>query len=473
MFSSGGVNQMKEVILNMNENEKYRTIKELVDHNGNKDRAARKLGITRRQVDRLINVYKKKGKAGFIHGNRNRQPANSLSQELSDNIVTLYSEEYQGWNFKHFHDKLVEDEKINVSYASVYGILTKAGFDSPKIQRRTRRKKAKAAKPAEKKLAVVPGSEEIINKEVPIEISHPRKERSKYFGERVEMDASIHDWFGGFKTALHLAVDHASGNVLAAWFEKQETLKGYYQLLWMILTTYGIPMMFFTDNRTVFNYNRSNIKKDSNDVLTQFGYACKQLGIEIRTSSVSQAKGLVERDNGTFQDRLVNELKKEKITTIEAANDYLVNVFVPDFNKRFGRDIRRFTSVMEQAPSREKINVILSVLSSRVFDNGSAIKYDNRYYQAHDENDRLVCFKPKQECLVAKAFDGNLYVTVGGLVYKLVELKRNASTSPEVDPDARKPEKKKHYIPPMNHPWRVQQFKKHRDDAHQFQSYGL
>lgn len=464
---------MKEVDLRMNEEEKYLIIKELVDHNGNKNRAAMKLGISRRQVDRLIIVYKEKGKAGFIHGNRNRQPANSLSQELSDNIVTLYAQEYQGWNFRHFHDKLIEDENIIVSYASVYGILTKAGFSSPKIQRRTRLKKAKAARQEEKKQSAIPAPEAIGNREIPIESSHPRKERSKYFGERVEMDASIHKWFGDGKSALHLAVDHASGNVLAAWFEKQESLKGYYQLLWMILTTYGIPMMFFTDNRTVFNYNRSNLKKDSSDVLTQFGYACKQLGIEIRTSSVSQAKGLVERDNGTFQDRLVNELKKKKIISIEDANEYLVSVFVPDFNRRFGRNIRQFTSVMEEAPSREKINVILSVLSPRKFDNGSAIKYENHYYQAYDENSRLVCFKPKQECLVARAFDGNLYVTVGEFVYKLVELRRNASTSPEIDPAPEKPEEKKNPIPPMNHPWRVQQFKKHRDDAHRFQNYGL
>lgn len=464
---------MKEVILKMNENEKYLVIKDLVDHDGNKDRAARKLGISRRQVDRLIIVYKEKGKAGFIHGNRNRQPANSISQELSDTIVTLYAEEYQGWNFSHFHDKLVEDENIKVSYASVYSILTKAGFNSPKVRKSTRIRKAKAARLAEKKPGTIPEPEESGNKEIPIELSHPRRERSKYFGERVEMDASIHKWFGGFKTALHLAVDHASGNVLAAWFEKQETLKGYYQLLWTILTTYGIPMMFFTDNRTVFNYNRSDLKKDSSDVLTQFGYACKQLGIVIKTSSVSQAKGLVERDNGTFQDRLVNELRKNKITTIERANEYLVNVFVPDFNRRFGMDIKRFTSVMEEPPSREKLNVILSVLSPRKFDNGSAIRYENHYYQAHDENDRLVCFKPKQECLVARAFDGNLYVTVGELVYRLVELKKNAATSAEIDPEQDKPEEKKHYIPPMGHPWRVQQFKKHRDDAHRFQMYGL
>lgn len=176
---------MKEVILKMNENEKYLVIKDLVDHDGNKDRAARKLGISRRQVDRLIIVYKEKGKAGFIHGNRNRQPANSISQELSDTIVTLYAEEYQGWNFSHFHDMLVEDENIKVSYASVYSILTKAGFNSPKIRKSTRIRKTKAARLAEKKPGTIPEPEESGNKEIPIELSHPRRERSKYFGESV------------------------------------------------------------------------------------------------------------------------------------------------------------------------------------------------------------------------------------------------------------------------------------------------
>ena len=99
----------------------------------------------------------------------------------------------------------------------------------------------------------------------------------------------------------------------------------------------------------------------------------------VETTSVSQAKGLIERDNGTFQGRLINELKLNNITTIEAANDYLINTFVPKFNKRFALDYKKFSSVYEASPSAEKINYTLAILSPRKIDNGNSIKYKNIY----------------------------------------------------------------------------------------------
>ena len=118
-----------------------------------------------------------------------------------------------------------------------------------------------------------------------------------------------------------------------------------------------------------------NKRTSDKDVLTQYGYACKQLGVELETSSVSQAKGLIERTNGTFQGRLVNELKLHGITTIEEANKYLIDVFVPYFNNRFALDYKKFESVFEQSPNEEIINYTLAVLTPRKIDNGNSIKY--------------------------------------------------------------------------------------------------
>lgn len=179
--------------------------------------------------------------------------------------------------------------------------------------------------------------ENIVNHEMALEDSHPRGEKPKFFGEVIEQDGSIHLWFGGVKSCLHLAIDKATSTIAGAWFDKEETLNGYYHVLFQILTNYGIPYSFLTDNRTVFNYMLLNPDKRTSekDVLTQYGYACKQLGIELKTTSVSQAKGLIERTNGTFQGRLVNELKLNGITTIKEANKYLTEFFVPKFNSKF------------------------------------------------------------------------------------------------------------------------------------------
>ena len=307
---------------------------------------------------------------------------------------------------------------------------------------------------------------EIVNHEVALEDSHPRLEKPKYFGEIIEQDGSIHLWFGTKKSCLHLAIDKATSTIVGAWFDYQETLNGYYHVLYQILTTYGIPYRLFTDNRTVFNYMSLNPDKRTSekDVLTQYGYACKQLGIDLKTSSVSQAKGLIERTNGTFQGRLIQELRLNNITTIDEANKYLTEIFVPNFNQKFALDYQKFPSVFEVSPSENVINYTLAVLSPRKIDNGNSIKFNKEYYQPYLDNE-LKCFLPKTECLVIKAFNGDLLVTIDEKVYELRKLQRNMSVSKEFD-EAIKIKEKKKYIPPMSHPWKLASFKKQMKKAH-------
>jgi len=462
---------MKEVKLKMNEQEKYEVIKELVDHKGNKNRACEKLGLSKRQVNRLIIVYKEKGKSGFVHGNRARKPVSTLDKSISEDIILLYKSKYQEWNFSHFKDFLSKDENIKVSYNFVYKTLTNAGILSPKARKRTKKEFKKQQLLKEKKISYAMNEEQIetiVNHELALEDSHPRGEKPKYFGEVIEQDGSIHLWFGDIKTCLHLAIDKATSTIVGAYFDKQETLNGYYHVLYQILTNYGIPYKFLTDNRTVFNYMLLNPDKRTSekDVLTQYGYACKQLGIELKTTSVSQAKGLIERTNGTFQGRLVNELKLNGITTIEEANKYLIEVFVPSFNSKFAMDYKKFPSVFEESPSKEKINYTLAVLTPRKIDNGNSIKYYNKYYQPY-LNGQIKCFMPKTEVLVIKAFNGELLVTIDEKVYELTELTRNQKESEEFDNIFIKPKERKKYIPPMSHPWKLESFKRQMRLSHQ------
>ena len=460
---------MRKVELRMNEKEKYDVIKELVDHNGNKNRASEKLGISKRQVNRLIIKYKEKGKSGFVHGNRGHIPAKALDKSISENIILLYKNKYYDFNFIHFKKFLEKKENIFVSYKFIYNVLSKEGILSPKARKKTKREYAKQKLLREKKINLTMSDEKIneaINCEVALEYSHPRCEKPKYFGEIIEQDGSIHLWFGEKKTCLHLAIDKATSTIVGGWFDKQETLNGYYHVLYQILTNYGIPYKFLTDNRTVFNYMSLNPDKRSSDkdVLTQYGYACKQLGIDLKTSSVSQVKGLIERTNGTFQGRLVQELRFNNITTIEEANEYLIKTFIPDFNEEFALNYKKFPTVFEASPSVEKINYTLAVLTTRKIDNGNSIKYQNKYYQPY-QNNELKCFLPKTECLVIKAYNDDLLVSIDEKVYELKELNRNAKVSKEFDFVEEKKERKK-YIPPMTHPWKLTSFKKQMQKAH-------
>ena len=460
---------MRKVDLRMNEQEKYEVIKELVDHNGNKNRASKKLGISRRQIDRLVIKYKEKGKSGFVHGNRGHIPTKALDKSISEDIILLYRTKYQDFNFNHFKEYLEEEENINVSYDFIYKHLTKAGILSPRARKKTKRKFIKQKLLKEKKINLSMNKEQIntiINHEISLEDSHPRNEKPKYFGEIIEMDGSIHLWFGVKKVCLHLAIDKATSTIVGAYFDKQETLKGYYNILYQILNNYGIPYSFLTDNRTVFNYMSLNPDKRTSDkdVLTQFGYACKQLGIDLKTTSISQAKGLIERTNGTFQGRLVNELKLNGITTIEEANKYLTEIFVPKFNNKFAMNYKKFKSVFEKSPELNSINYTLAILTPRKIDSGNSIKFKNKYYQPYFNNE-LKCFLPKTECLVIESFSGELLVTIDEKVFELKELSRNERFSKEFD-EVKEIKSKIKYIPPMSHPWKIESFKKQLQKAH-------
>ena len=461
---------MRKVELRMKEQKKYEVIKELVEHGGSKERAALKLGITIRQVNRLIIIYKERGKEGFVHGNRSRKPATTLNKSLSEDIILLYKTKYQDFNFSHFKEYLEEEENIKVSYKFIYDTLTKEGILSPKARKRTIKEYIKQQLLKEKKINLAMSEKqinEIVNHEINLEYSHPRGEKPKYFGEIIEQDGSIHLWFGDKKTCLHLAIDKATSIIVGAWFDNQETLNGYYHVLYQILNNYGIPYKFLTDNRTVFNYMSLNPDKRTSekDVLTQYGYACKQLGIDLNTTSVSQAKGLIERTNGTFQGRLVNELKLNGITTIEEANKYLTEVFVPKFNSKFAMDYHKFKSVFEIAPSEEVINYTLAILTPRKIDNGNSIKYKNKYYQPYLNNE-IKCFLPKTECLVINAYNGDLLVAIDEQVLELKELSRNERFSKEFDEEVLEKQEKKKYIPLMTHPWKIEYFKKQIEKAH-------
>ena len=134
---------MRKVVLRMNEYNKYLIIKKLVENNGNKNNAAIKLNLSRRQIDRLIIIYKEKGKSGFVHGNRGHIPTKALDKSISENIILLYMNKYYDFNFNHFKKFLEKKENIFVSYKFIYNLLSKEGILSPKARKKTKREYAK------------------------------------------------------------------------------------------------------------------------------------------------------------------------------------------------------------------------------------------------------------------------------------------------------------------------------------------
>lgn len=447
---------MRKVELRMNEQFKYDIIKKLVETNGNKKRAAIKLNLSIRQIDRLIAGYKEKGKAFFVHGNRGRKPSHALSEEDKTEIEQLYLNKYFDCTYTAFAEFLAERENIYISVDEVRVILRDKYIFSPRTHKCTKKRLKQQLLKEQYQAKTKSEKADIQEKMVAIEDAHPRQPRCQYFGEELQMDACIHLWFGNEKTALHAAIDDATGNIVGLYFDKQETLNGYYNVTYQILTQYGIPYKIKTDKRTVFEYKKKASSLVEEDTFTQYAYACKQLGIQIETSSVPEFKPRVERLFQTLQQRLPQELRLAQITTINEANEFLKN-FIIRYNDKFSLCINNNKSVFEKQPEKQKINLILAVLAQRVVDKGHSIKFNNKYYRFLNKNGCPIYFHYGTKCIVIKSFDNELYATVDNSVFALEEIPEIQNKSKNFD-EIEEIIERKIYIPRMTHPWKKEYF---------------
>ncbi|RGO26929.1 ISNCY family transposase [Dorea sp. OM02-2LB] len=444
----------------MNEQEKYEIIKKLVDVNRNKLRAAQKLNLSIRQVNRLIKGYKEEGKAFFIHGNRGRQPVNTVPDDVKRMVIDLYTTKYYDANFTHYTKLLARLEGIELSVSTVTTILESQYILSPRVTKSKKKRIKKKLNQKKEQATTQKEKNKIQTNLVAVEDAHSRRPRCAYFGELLQMDASLHHWFGDEKSTLHIAVDDATSTLVGAWFDKEETLNGYYHVFHDILKNYGIPYKFFTDRRTVFTYQLKNAPSLDEDTYTQFAYACKQLGVEIECSSVPQAKGRVERMFQTLQSRLPLELRLAGITTVKEANEFL-NSYIKEFNAQFALPTNDIKSVFEAQPSDEKINQFLAVLTERTVDSGHCIQHKKCYYRMLDENGYQVHYRQGTRVLFIEAYDKRKFCCVNDThIYALEEIPKHESKSKELDVDYKKSKPKKQNIPSKDHPWRHSRFQK-------------
>lgn len=465
---------MRKVELRMNEEYKYKIIKKLVETNGNKKRAASQLNCTVRTINRLIIKYKTNGKSAFVHGNRGRLPSTTIPLDMKNKIVSLYINEFSNSNFSHFCEIVHREFNIKISDTTLNKWLRDEDVISPKARRHTKKLLKQQLKIKMKNSKSKKVKNDLKNSIALIDENdaHPRRPRSKYAGEMIQMDASSYYWIENEIWHLHVAIDDADGKIVGAYFDYQETLKGYYNVLYQILNNHGIPALFYTDKRTVFEYKRKDRAFDDEDTFTQFSYACHNLGIDIKTTSVPQAKGRVERLNQTLQSRLPVELKYARITNIEDANEFL-NSYIKKFNDQFALQLNTTKSVYEKQPDIEEINHTLAVLSPRKIDAAHCIRFKNKYYLPVSSENIKRYFRNKTECMVIEAFDGSLYVNILDTLYLMEEVPEHEHFSKEFDDDTdikEKPVKKK-YIPPITHPWKRMSFnnyvqkQKHRSGA--------
>ena len=450
---------MRKVELSLKELQKYEIIKKLIESNGNKNSAKIKLGLKSiRQINRLIKGYNEYGKEFFIHGNKGRKPKHALTSEFKDEIELLYTSKYFDCTYTQFAEYLDERENIHLSTAEVGQILRERYILSPRTRKATRKNLKKKLLAEKEKAKSKKEIAKLQSNIVAVEDAHPRQPRCIYFGEEIQIDACIHIWFGNIKTALHAAIDDSTGYVVAAYFDNQETLNGYYNVYHQILTKYGIPYMFKTDKRTVFEYNKKGTTSDEDNTFTQFAYACNQLGTSIECSSTPEFKPRIERLFESFQSRLIPELRLANIASLEEANAFLPS-FLDKYNSKFALCIDNTKSVFEKQPSEQKINLTLAVLSRRIVDTGHSICFKKKHYRTINNVGTPIYFGKGTKAMVIESFDKHLYASIEDSIFALEEIPEIQAYSKNFDEEL-PTEPKKIYIPKMIHPWKRESFEK-------------
>lgn len=430
----------------------YRLIKAVADGNMKAARASVELGISLEHTYRLKRKYKLEGKAGFIHKNTGNTPSNKFSIELENQILNLVKNKYFDFNFNHLNEKLKEHHQIHISYTKLTSLLNKNGIYSKRIQKRTRKKLAKT----KKENVIVTSSNTIMT---PIDyLPHPRLPRKKYFGEQIQMDASKDVYFGKEKVTLHLAIDNATKRIVGAYFDKEETLQGYYHVMAKILSNYGIPYELVTDRRTIFEYTKIKSPKLYEDTFTNFSYAMQNLGVLLTCSSIPQSKGQIERAFGYWHDRFPPEARLANITNIQDAN-LLLQKIVEEYNEKFSLPLKGITSVFEKQMNESEINLILTKMDVRKIDNGHCISYKKQYYQLQDQYQSPIYLKRKTIVNVIETFNGDLYSTFNDELFLLNPVEKRAIQSKAFDiKENKKKLKRKVYKPPMTHPWKAKSY---------------
>lgn len=453
-------------MLNDNERKKYETIDKVIKGKMTRKEASVELDLTLKQIDRLKKIYITDGEKGFIHGNRGKANTNKKDDTLINELEELYLKDFYDFNFEQFYEKIFG--KYDISYDAMLKRFTKDGILSPLAHNKTLKEYKEAMK------EVIANKDDFIQQEkielyksriIAFEKAHTRRASNLYvFGQEVQMDACEKFWFGDVVSYLHLAVDKATKKVLFGWFEFEEITRGYYVLLFHIIINYGIPAKIKADNRSTFSANNAKLKEQKN-FLTQFGKTCERLNITLETTSIATAKAHVERENGTFKNRLIAELRYEGITTIDKANDYLNNIFIPNMNKKFSYVIDVKTSIMrENDYTEEELKLIISERKDKVIDNASCVSNNYKYYiPVSPETGEVICFSKGTKCTLIINYDGDYCAEIENHYYQLTELEnRDYVMKKESETNIQTTKKEHHkYIPPKNHPWRKNMMLKH------------
>jgi len=400
----------------------YEEIKKVLNGRITQAEAAINLKKSERQIRRLVKKVREKGEEGLIHGLRGRESAKKINIERKEEIIDICAERYKGFSLTLAQEKLLEIEKISINRESLRHMLMEVGLWEPVRKGKRHRQ---------------------------------WRERKHYFGEMVQLDGSIHDWLEGRRPEMVLMsfIDDATGQVFAEFFEYEGTIPAM-KLLKMYIRRYGLPKTVYLDRHATYKSKREATIEEQlkgEEPMSQFERALKELGIEVIHAYSPQAKGRIERSFRTHQDRLVKEMRLQNIKTMEEANRFLREYYLPKHNRKFCvKPVNEEDSHMKLRQEQD-LNKILVIKTERTVRNDYTVVYEGKLYQIKTD----LALKGRK-VLICENLNGKMFVEYKGsrISYSEIHIKqlRKYVDELKIEKVVRKAGRSK-IRPARNHPW--------------------
>ena len=389
--------------------------------------AAKLLGLCYRQTKRLWGRYGRGGAQALQHGNAGRPSNRAKPRKFREQVLRLVRSKYGGEAGERFGptlaaEHLESDDGLQVDSETLRRWMLAAGLWSRARKRQQHRR---------------------------------RRARKEHFGELLQLDGSFAEWLpgSGQKQCLMNLVDDASSTTLSQLHE-QETTWAAVEVLRAWVEQYGVPHCLYTDWKNVYLREPTAQERLAGEApLTQFGRMCRKLGVRIVGASSPQAKGRVERSHGTQQDRLIKKLRLYRIGTMQEANRYLRQRYLPDHNRRFSREPLAAADYHRARPSKAELDAIFRLEQERVISQDWVVQYQGRFLQIA----RASRYAPAGgKVTVSEGRDGGLAIWYRSRPVQWQEIPRPAprpATNPPVKAQA--VEIRKTGQPAArNHPWK-------------------
>ena len=391
--------------------------------------AAKKLGLSVRQIQRAKAAIRKYGINTIVHKLKGETSNHAFAKQKKEKIIKTIEDNYSDFKPTFAAEKLEENHDIHISRETARLWMAEKGIWKPRKQRKTGEYRS-------------------------------WRLRKEYFGEMEQFDGSYHLWFekrfvdengSPIEVCLLAAIDDAKGEITKAVFAANEGVVAVFTFCKEYVLEKGKPKSIYLDKFSTYKINHKSAV-DNSELMTQFQRAMKDLGINPIPANSPQAKGRIERLFKTLQDRLIKEMRLAKINDPEAGNKFLKENFIPKFNKRFGVIAAKEGDMHEPLAKKDKqnFNRIFSIQSTRTVNNDFTIQFKNLWYQLKEI--QPITIRAKEKILVEKWLDGTIHLSKKGKYLKyfiLPERPKKQTKNPIILTTH-----KLNYKPAQNHPWR-------------------